>query len=324
MRTAILLAAASVVFAGSLALAQVGQIASGPLLGGGAVYYQGPGDVIAVPAGGGWWGFRAYNHAYAVAHSQIATIQRISDNTTCTVVSDNNGNLDLVGTPCSGATIVSFCNLTTCEVNKLFDQTGHGFDLTQATAANKPVLTFTCINTTLPCMGFTGSSSQVVFTTAGTASAAPVSLSAVAKRTGSFTAAQMTVSGNDASNVTAQTGFYAATNQWYLAAGGSAHNTVTLSCGAACLDSAWHAFQGLISGVSNTSAINIDGTDLTGLVAGTNGISARFALGGNTTQFLTGQMVEGGIWAGTAFNATNRNAICHNHIAYWGVSGATC
>lgn len=114
--------------------------------------YQGPGDII----GSGWkaWGgFRAYSCAKAGAQANAVQVCTAGD-ASCEVEKvGTNGSLVL-------GTLATACT-TTCLVKTVYDQSGTGADLTQATAANQPKFTKAALGS-LPGMTCTAGSSQWV------------------------------------------------------------------------------------------------------------------------------------------------------------------
>jgi hypothetical protein len=262
--------------------------------------YSGPGDVVSGATA--FYGLRGYNNAYATGTNNAITIRRTSDSTTSNIVILANGNLDV-------ATATTFCTSTTCFVTTIYDQVGT-HNLTQATNSAQPQLTFNCLNTSLPCLTFTGSSSQQL-TGAFTTSAQPNTFSYVGERTGTFTANNSIVGSNNGT----QAGFGTTAN---LAFGFS--GTVVTATAA---DSALHAVQAVMSGVSGS--LNVDGTLTGSLNAGTNGINATITVGssGVSTNFLTGLYAEVIVFSGSAVTPTNQATLCHNQRTYWG-SGGSC
>ncbi len=128
---------------------------------GGVVGYQGPGDItsgaIAFYSAG-----RAYNVAYAIAHSPLADVVDTSTGlTTCTFHALSTGfanPAECNATACA----------TACSVTKMYDQTvsgacGGSCDVVQATLANMPGLTLSAQNG-LPCAAGTNNAAMMLKT----------------------------------------------------------------------------------------------------------------------------------------------------------------
>src|SRR6185312_3510878 len=91
-----------------------------------------------------WWGFRAYTGAIAAAGTQkLFNARRSSDSETCDFLVATSGGVGL-STSCSGAdngvSLATFCNATSCFATKMYDQTGGGRDVSQATTAKQPTI----------------------------------------------------------------------------------------------------------------------------------------------------------------------------------------
>ena len=154
--------------------------------GGGGGGYTGPGDVVSGAAV--FYGLRAYNATWADGAHKAVNIKRASDGQTCDVLLTTSGGLGNV-TACSGSgsgAASAFCASDTCTVVTWYDQAGATpHNATQATQANQPTLNFSCLNGgTLPCLQFSGA--QWLLNSAAT-NVQPVTASAVAERTGTFT-----------------------------------------------------------------------------------------------------------------------------------------
>lgn len=287
-------------FATSLSLTGAGQAASG----GGGGGYTGPGDIVG--SAKAFYGLRAYNATLAAAGTTKAVkIVRASDSQTCDLLIATSGDLGNTAN-CSGAgngtAAATFCNATTCTIDTWYDQVG-GFNATNGTVAQQPVLTFSCVNSK-PCAVFTGSSSQFVEATTSTNTVQPLTVSAVAIRTGTFTSQNDILSGAN--------GVWFDSSANHVGGWFSGSSTVTAS------DSAWHALQFVITGASST--INVDGTSNAASGMGTGDLSADYYLGAQSgSSFLTGKITEVGVWPAT-FNSTQQTNMCHNQFTYWGTS----
>jgi hypothetical protein len=259
--------------------------------------YSGPCDVVAKPRA--WWGLRACGAANLSGTTKAINIRRVSDNSTTDVVIRTDGSLDTA----SGS---NFCASTTCYVTRLYDQSGNGTDVSQATAANQPLLTFNCLGA-LPCIQFSGT--QRLFSAAITAIPQPLSYSAVAERTGNFTAYNAMISGGGSPY--AEMGFNNAANAVYLYAGSVAPTT-------SATDNIWHSLNGVFNDAANATILNVDGANTSLPSGGGNGTTTELDMGSryDATNPLTGKIMEVGVWA-SGLPAGSRSSVSTNqHAAY--------
>jgi hypothetical protein len=154
--------------------------------------YQGPGDIVG-SATAFYSCARAYNAAYATATGNLCIIADVGTGlTTCTLVAATTGFVNLTGTYCGGSTPAAFCTAhTSCVVTQMYDQSGAlacasstACNLSQATLADMPALTFSALNS-LPCL--TSAANQSMTSTNPLTISQPWTFTAVAERTGSFT-----------------------------------------------------------------------------------------------------------------------------------------
>lgn len=259
--------------------------------------YSGACDVVANPRA--WWGLRACGAANLNGATKAINIRRASDNSTTDVVILTSGFLDT-------ASANAFCASTTCYVTKFYDQSGNGTDLSQATAANQPSLTFGCLGA-FPCIHFAGA--QRLFSAAIAAIPQPLSYSAVAERTGNLTAYNAIVSGGGSPY--AEMGFNNAANTVYLYAGNVAPT-------ANATDNIWHSLNSVFNDSANATVMNVDGAD-TSLASGTGtGTTTELDMGSRSdgTNPLTGNIAEVGVWA-SGLTAGNRSSVSTDqHAAY--------
>jgi len=282
--------------------------------------YVGPGDVQAGAVG--FWGVQAYNKAFAAAGSNIEIIRRNSDNALCTAQVGANGIIDqTVGTPCNAGTgcattpctVTAFCNATTCYVNSASDHTGGGHTATQATALQQPQHLLSCINSK-PCWQFSGN--QWLSLPVGSFTQnQPLTIPAVAERTGNFSAEGDVIGGNSSGFDV----YFNAANQVKMWAG-------TGGQGTAAADSVPHSMQFIFNGAS--SQFYIDGTLTTvASTPGSNGLSNDPNIGVDNAAApggpLTGYIGEVGVW-GSAFASGTYTPICHNQCSRWGLAACTC
>jgi hypothetical protein len=292
-----------------------------------AAPYVGPGDLVAGATG--WWGLRAFTAALAGAGpTTTPVIDVLGSNTVtgCTIylLGNATGALDLttagaggVGNQCSlGAT--TFCTVTntSCSISKIYDQTGNGNHLIQATAAKQPTLTFSCTGA-LPCLTFVSANLQALGITGSYSTGAvaqPNSMSAVAARTSNFTTQQnIVISWSGSLSPAEQLAYNGTSNQALIYAGSNV--TATAS------NTTLHSFQANFS--NTTSAIYVDGVSTSG-TAGTqtSGVSAAIGSNNNTAaqQYMDGHIMEAGIWTGVGFSSTQATNLCHNQFTYYGTA----
>lgn len=263
---------------------------------GGGSSYTGPGDAQTFLV----WGSvaRVYNNAAASTSTSLADLVDSAAPTTviCTLRGTTAGTVDLVGTYCTGSvTPATKCAAATggvCNVNKIYDGTGNTSGWTQTTGSKQPVLTFSAING-LPAMTFTSGNATIMGNATGVTQAQPYTVLGVAKRTANFTTVQEVVAstGNDV-----EFQFDSAVDSARVYAGVGVGYTALVT------DNAFHVLQGTGNGVSGT--MNADGLTQQVGNSGANTLSGNVSIGGYLTSiYLTGQVAEVGIYAGT-YNAT--------------------
>jgi hypothetical protein len=303
--------------------------------------YNGPKETVSTVAYA-WWGFRAYSRAGANSGPSTTKVMDVLGATTvtgCTVFlkGDGTGDIDLttsgaggVGNQCaSGAT--TFCTVTntSCSISKMYDQSGNtncttACNASNATAANQPTLTFSCIGTKA-CSTWTSASSQILVTpnTSLNEGVTSISYSWVAKNNTSAGVTRTVFGINGTTR--SQTGYDA-----------SANNTAFVYGGGAGVYPAT-ATSGVLDAIStvnidlNHDAINVNGVDTSdGVNTGIDGLGSGnpITLGGAATisNFISGTLAEAGIWGNFALTSGNRTALCQNQQHYYGPSnfGATC
>lgn len=107
--------------------------------------YTGPGDIHTFNA---WWGLRAYSASSA--GNNCADVTAISGGIATTIKTLANGSFDLAS---ASSALLS----GTGYISKLYDQTGNGIDLVQATGVNQPIINLSSVSGTLPEIQFTES-----------------------------------------------------------------------------------------------------------------------------------------------------------------------
>lgn len=257
----------------------------------GAPSYTGPGD--SVSGATAWYGLRAYSAAKR--GNAAINVCNVSD-VVCADMSTDATTGALVVTTIGG----SDCGSVNCTVKIIYDQTGNGFNLSQATIASRPLLKLSCLGS-LPCLNF---SAGGLFNSSTTSISQPWSISAVIERTGQFSSGYLISS----------TGSYEG-----LASGGGSADNVQLygsnTLQATATDNVSHAVQALANGASGV--INVDGTETTGNTGSNAFENAGWYLGADSFgDNLRGYIAEMGIW-GAGFSSGQRTSLCHNQHTYW-------
>jgi hypothetical protein len=265
--------------------------------------YSGPGDVIS--GASVWYGLRAYSAAKA--GTKIANICNSGDASCADINSTATGDFDV--TTAQGAPLNCGGAGGTCTIKTLYDQSGTNAcsgacDVTQATIANRPTLTFSCIGSKV-CATFVRASTQYLARGAGYAGAAqPFSMSSVVERTGTTTSFNLYFGLNgaqmEASSTASETGAYC-----------GAHYSRVAN------DSAWHAVQVLCNGTSGK--LDVDTTLFISANIGTNAIGTTFmTIGGGSAgvNSLDGKWEETGLWASDT--SSSFSGLQSNQATYWG------
>jgi hypothetical protein len=261
-------------------------------------YKSGPGDIA--PGAAVWYGLRAYNVAYVLRGSKKAiTIRRASDSATKDITVLYTGALDV-------ATAKSFCSGTSCFVTKMYDQSGNGNDVSQATPSKQPQFVFNGgPNGATPALLFTSTSAQVLVAGSNITHAVPATFSAVYKPTSGTNKYILSSAGVNAQN-TYEIGVNLCS--FFISAGSTPATIAWSGC-------VYHAVQNVLSNAGN---VYIDGVS-TGSTVQTNGLANAFAIGGdaNGSAFFDGYFVEGGVWL-SALSGTQEAAMNTNQHTYWG------
>lgn len=262
--------------------------------------YTGPGDIVGGALA--WGGLRAYSAA--TRGTKAVNVCNVAD-VACADLSTDASTGALVITTIGG----SSCSVVVCTIKTLYDQSGTlsctgstACDFTNATIANRPVLTVSCING-LPCMTFAGASSQRLDTGGIAPSRAiPYTVSWVAKLTGAIQSAVF-----DSTNGGQQGFGFNPPNTIYVFAGGFIAGAAT--------DGVFHTSQTVVNAAS--SDLVVDGVSNTG-DAGSDTIGNRFLIGSTAAaNFLSGSVVEAGVWP-SAFSAGNKTSMNTNQTTFWG------
>lgn len=275
--------------------------------------YQGAGDTVS--GAKAWWGLRAYNAAdrgnpliHVCIPLDVSCANLVSDATTGALVIPTIGG--------------SSCSVVTCTIDVFYDRSGAllcagttACDATQIVIASRAQLIVSCINSR-PCARFTGGQGYTTSAVALTA-AQPYAYSAVASRTNAFGAAGMILTSTSLTQLNFRQS--ASTFQMFAGTAGQTIPNIT--------DNSWHAFNATYNGAS--SVLFCGGSAGAGCsnVGTSNPISpGTNVTGGSTYQigqvtgatFLTGDLVELGVWY-LDFTASSRQSNMNaNQIAYWG------
>lgn len=259
--------------------------------------YQGPGDVVSGAIA--FWGFRCYNTAYAGNVADIwdsSTGSTTETQLTCSAGGTVNQTINTLATTCASG----------CKVKTFTDQTGNGNTLTQATNANRPVISLTASTRSRIGATCTGASSLgMTGTWASGNQSQPVTITAMATRTSGTSQVilldfntdniQLDFRGANIVSIFANTTFQDATQT----------------------DGSQHAFTTLVNGAS--SLINVDGVDgSSGVNIGSAVIGANQALcqSASGSLFVTGTFYEGGAWP-IGFSAGQRTNMATNMTGYY-------
>jgi len=257
-----------------------------------------PLDGMAVPLLG--YSFRKLRTAYA---GPAIRIRRASDNAETDI--GFLGYVPGIGAPWDVAAATSHCNATTCFVRTWYNQgslaaTGN---IEQATAASQEALIFNC-NGSLPCVRNTSGVMAMSTVANITPATGVVSLSAVAKRTGTAACHMLRFNGNTGNRIQ---GANALVNTWSLV-------TSATPLTAAVTDGAWHAVQGVINAAA--SVVRVDATETTGTVSPASTVAGTAGYGGGaTTTCDKGELVA---WDNVANDAAARAFLATNQKSFWG------
>jgi hypothetical protein len=262
------------------------------------VTYTGPLDVVSSATA--CWSLRACSAAKRGTAS--INVCNVSD-VVCADLSTDATTGALVITTIGG----SSCGSITCTVKTIYDQSGNGFNMTQATIAKRPTLTVSCFGS-LPCM--TGSGTQFLSIAGGIGVLnQPLTTSYVAERTAAFSAYSDVIGNNNSSQV----GFQV-TNEAFAYAGAQINATAT--------DSAAHSVQTVLA---TTSSLDVDGAAAVTGSTGSPGYTAAqtdifgCGSGASSCNVLTGNVGEVIVWP-SGLTTPQQNNICHNQT-YWGAFG---
>lgn len=280
------------------------------------VGYQGAGDIFSTGVIGAYSCSQAYNAAFAALAGSICDIVDTTTGVaTCTIPIGTNGSANLTAVVCPTSApvvnVVTFCTVTHaagCSITKVYDQSGSGRDVVQATLANMPTLILSSTPLgTLPAINC-GTGTTLLLTSAGTVTQAqPITMSAVIIRKAGTTAG----------------GAVGGSSGIFMGSGTA--NLAEVSAGtaltASVTDNVWYSLQGLLAGNGTSSAINYypsggSDTDTLG-AAGTTGLSAANTrvCRGNSQQF-DGLVAEAIIYGATSTPTQRTNLANNQHTRY--------
>lgn len=261
--------------------------------------YVGPGDIMS--GAYAWWGLRAYNAATAGTPAIDLVDQAGANQVTISTKTDGTLN---------NAAITAWIlanSVTAPKVKKLYDQTGNGRHLTQATLANMPdfILANPAFGNQRPTMNFRRANGQQLVSGAIALNQTTGSFSCVGMRNGAF---------NDGNGLisTGSGGWgivFSANADTVFPFSGSLSNTVYGTAFSS------HRFQAVFNGSS--SFISSDGQFTAPASPGTSAFDSFFTLGnGWGGRFLTGTISEGGYWT-SVWSTPDVLAMDANQKNYW-------
>lgn len=262
--------------------------------------YQGPADALGLTPKG-FWGLMAMSNAVAQARTKAINIRRASDNATRDIPLLPTGVIDQ-------AMAAAFGAATTLTVTEFYDQTGNGFNGTQATAADQCVLVLYSANGgKLPRCTTNGTVQGNYSLVSPGAISQPLTMTLVGTNTTNVQGQFLGTITNGKPLIEINTnGTFSQGQIQYTAAiqGGNFASPALTS-----------VVSGVINGAS--SVVNDDGTDGTVGTTGTAGASDTDWILLNTNSPLQGDMKEVALWT-VGFTAAQRSTYCHNAYLRWG------
>jgi hypothetical protein len=281
--------------------------------------YTGPGDIVSGATA--WYGLRAYTAAIAAAGTQkLINIRNTATSETCDVIVATNGGFGNVAN-CSGSssgdTVALFCaeSAGSCAVTEVYDQTGNGWNVVQATAAKQPALSLNCLKGgTLPCISATAAQNSILATAANFT---PSTGSGTMVVVGYTTANEFNddlISNNGTNRITNSS----TASTWVIfSSAGSLTGAATLSI--------LHSAIAVIINSPGTSVLNIDGTETSSTSLTGSTAAGKVHISSTTGASSANVTAEAGFWDTTNFSAPQRANMCGNMAAYWGTTvGAAC
>lgn len=263
--------------------------------------YTGPGDIATLANWRMWWGLRAFT--LAGIGGNVMDLVR-NDAATITITTITGGGLDM-------ATLTPWMSGHTAKVTKMYDQTGNGNHIVQATDAVRPALTMNGLNSK-PVITFSGGQCLSVPSLNGIFDiAAPFGYSLVCMSTGTLVSVQNNIMESN-SGILISANVFGHANEFRMS--GNTAFTATAA------DNVYHAVQGQFNDAS--SDLYIDGVSNPGDVGTGYSIVAaqQFRWGADSddgsSQPFTGATVEGGVYQ--ANYSSFKSAVNSNQTTYWG------
>jgi hypothetical protein len=232
------------------------------------------------------------------SHSDaVVQLRRDSDNAVESFGTLPDGSLDI-------PSILAWAASGGIFVQYWFDQSGNNNHVAQSNPANQMQLVFNQLSAMAVARG---TSQTRYFSTAALTAAQPLSFSAVAKRTGAFSAYGTLIASRGG---TLALGFAAAANKVYCRASNELY--------AAASDSSWHALQAIINAA--VSLLSVDGTNTVGNagIRSINNDAIFFGTGlASGADAFQGDVVEAIAWPSAFSDGVGANIIA-NQRAFWG------
>jgi hypothetical protein len=260
--------------------------------------YTGPGDIVS--GASMWWGLRAYSSA---THGTKAVNLRNGG-----VCADVNSDASTGAVPNAPTINGAACDNAghPCTVKTLYDQSGNGNDITQATTSQQPSFSISCLGS-LPCMKFARSANTTLLDATSTVVNQGFTLVAAAERTGSTTSQSNFIGSSSLG------GYYFMDSANSVAVyAGSFTSNVTAN------DNTWHALQSfVITTGSGNPTITVDGVVSNPTSPGSGNLTAGAGLSSDTAKHCDCSMTEGGVWP-SDFSSGNKTSMNSNIHTFWG------
>ena len=298
--TAILSALLGFLFLAGVSLSQsVTPAGLASLKGAGVPDAGGIGDVLS-----GWAAWWSVARSYSIATAGTKAYNVCSPLGTNCVDVFSNAVTGIVPTPAPGGVT---CNNVTyiCVVDEAYDQTGNGCPVLQATLANMPALYIGALGTSNG-LSSTNASGTYLKSSCSASSPVPFTFSAVYKiTTGGIDEHIIDVTSHDINFGQITTG--AGEIRMYSGSGSTSNGFNTTAA-----DNAFHAANGTFRVSSGGgSTMYLDGTSNSSTSPDGTSLSGNYEWpGGKDGQYLTGIVMEGGVYPGdaaSAFSALNSN-----------------
>lgn len=191
-------------------------------------------------------------------------------------------------------------------VKTIYNQASGSLDLTNATTAQQPILVLSTLGSGNNHAGIYANGAQTLSVAFGGTTAQPTSWSTVAERTGLLSNNNEVISSGSNQHL----GFSSTASNAYIFAGTKVDRAAS--------NNTLHALQSVLQ--STTSQFNVDGTQSTGLSAGSGAMAATIGIlsaSGGLTNPLSGIFAEGLLWANVAKSTTDQGLLQLNQKGYW-------